>query len=95
MSLQFLWSILHTYPSQALNGLALFFALCGSWLLAATRMREQRAIARLAGDGEIDSLDSEACLLDEPVQRINRFFYRFGYGTLTLAFLLSWGSTQF
>lgn len=95
MSLQFLWSVVHTYPSQAVNGLALFFALCGSWLLLATRVREQRAMARLAGDNPASGLDADACMLDEPVQRINRFFYRFGYGTLGLAFLLSWGSTQF
>jgi len=92
MSLQFLWSIVHTYPSQALNGLALFFALCGSWLLLVTRVREQRAMARLVAEG--DALDAEACLLEEPVQRINRFFYRFGTVTLVLACLLSWGSTQ-
>ena len=36
-------------PSLLLNAVALFFALAGSWLLVATRLREQRALARLAG----------------------------------------------
>lgn len=91
MSLQVLWSIFLAYPGQSLNGVALFFALSGSWLLLATRIREQRAMARLVGDHEVEA----TCLLDEPVQRINRYFYRFGYITLAVASLLSWGSTQY
>ncbi len=43
MSLQYLWNLFSTYPAQVLNGLALFFALAGGWLLLATRLREQRA----------------------------------------------------
>jgi len=91
MSLQVLWSFFLAYPGQSLNGVALFFALSGSWLLLATRIREQRAVTRLVGDNDAEA----TCLLDEPVQRINRFFYRFGYATLGLASLLSWLSTQY
>lgn len=93
MSLQALWSLFLTYPAQVVNALALFFAVAGSWLLLATRLREQRAVAHLAADSELEEIDEETSLLDEPTQRINRFFYGFGSGTLGLALLLSWFST--
>lgn len=92
MSLQVLWSQFLAHPAQMLNALALFFAVAGSWLLLATRIREQRAMARLAADSE---LLQEATLDDEPTQRLNRFFYGFGGVSLSIALLLSWGSTQF
>ncbi len=92
MSLQYLWNLFSTSPSQTLNGLALFFALAGSWLLLATRLREQRAGARLAAEAE---LDADASLLDERTQRINQFFYVFGSATLAGALMLSWVSTVF
>ena len=91
MSLQYLWTLFSTYPAQTLNGLALFFAVAGSWLLLATRLREQRAVGHLAS--AMDELDEEASLLDEPTRRINRFFYAFGGATLGAALLLSWCST--
>ncbi|MBB2495749.1 hypothetical protein [Aquipseudomonas ullengensis] len=94
MSLQALWSLFLAHPAQAVNTLALFFAAAGSWLLLATRVREQRAVARLAADGELNELDEEASLLDEPTQRLNRFFYRFGGASLGVALLMSWVSTQ-
>ncbi|MBC9251904.1 hypothetical protein A9179_16660 [Pseudomonas alcaligenes] len=93
MSLQALWSLFLTHPAQVINGLALFFALAGSWLLLATRLREQRAVARLVASSELDEMDEEACLQDEPTQRLNRFFYGFGTATLAAALLLSWVST--
>ncbi len=93
MSLQYLWNLFSTYPAQVLNGLALFFALAGGWLLLATRLREQRAGVRLASDAELDELDADASLLDERTQRINRFFYAFGGATLVGALALSWFST--
>lgn len=93
MSLQYLWTLFSTYPAQTINALALFFAVAGSWLLLATRLREQRAGARLAA--EMDQLDGEASLLDEPTRRINRFFYAFGAAALSVALLLSWYSTGF
>lgn len=79
-------------PSLLLNVVALFFALAGSWLLLATRLRELRALARLAGEGELDEEGDWA--LDAATGQINRFFYCFGAGTLLLALLLSWSSTQ-
>ncbi len=91
MSLQYLWTLFSTYPAQTINALALFFAVAGSWLLMATRLREQRAMARLAA--EMDELDEQSSLLDEPALRINRFFYRFSAAALGAALLLSWYST--
>ncbi len=95
MSLQMLWSLFVGQPAQALNGLALFFALAGAWLLLATRLREQRAVARLLVNGDADAMPEQACVFDEPTLRLNRFFYRFGYATLLLALTLSWASTRF
>ncbi|SEI67653.1 hypothetical protein SAMN04244572_01299 [Azotobacter beijerinckii] len=80
-------------PALLLNAVALFFALAGSWLLIATRLREQRALAHLAGEGQLDEEGSWA--LEAATGQVNRFFYRFGAGTLLLALLLSWSSTQF
>lgn len=95
MSLQMLWSLFVGQPAQALNSLALFFALAGAWLLLATRLREQRAVARLLVNGDADAMPEQACVFDEPTLRLNRFFYRFGYATLLLALALSWASTRF
>ena len=95
MSLQMLWSLFIGQPAQVLNGLALFFALAGAWLLLATRLREQRAVARLLVNGEADAMSEQACVFDEPTLRLNRFFYRFGYASLLLALAVSWSSTQF
>ncbi|UVE16969.1 hypothetical protein NVV93_15420 [Pseudomonas sp. LS44] len=95
MSLQVLWSLLQAYPAHVINGLALFFAVAGSWLLLATRLREHRALARLAIDSELQTLDDETNLLvDGRTLRINRFFTRFGGLCLVAALLLSWASTQ-
>ncbi len=93
MSLQLLWSWCLSYPSQVVNGLALFLALAGGWLLLATRRREQRAAARLLLDGELSTLDEEAVGGDAQVERLNRFFYRFGSLSLLAALLLSCLST--
>ena len=91
MSVQALWSLFLAHPGQLLNGLALFFAMAGAWLLLATRMREQRAVARLLASNEMDEL---AYAMDEPTVRLNRFFYRFGYSCLVVALIVSWASTQ-
>jgi hypothetical protein len=94
MSLQLLWSLFLGHPAQWINGLALFFALAGAWLLLATRMREQRAAARLLAGNEMDEAPALDCLFDEPTLRLNRFFYRFGFVSLAVSLALSWGSTQ-
>jgi hypothetical protein len=93
MSLQALWLLIEGQPGQWLNGLALFFALAGAWLLLATRMREQHASARLLAGSELNGLADEA-YGDEPTLRLNQFFYRFGYACQASALLLSWFSTQ-
>ena len=90
MSLQMLWSLFLAHPAGAVNSLALFFALAGAWLCLMTRLREQRGMARVLAQGELD--DSEA--QDERTVRINRFFYRFGAICLGAALLLSWLSTR-
>lgn len=91
MSLQVLWSLFLAHPAQLVNGLALFFAMAGAWLLLATRVREQRVVAHLAAGSK---LGAEAPELDGPTLRLNRFFYRFGYLCLALALAVSWASTR-
>ncbi len=95
MSLQALLALGLAHPSQLINGLALFFAVAGGWLLVATRLRERRAVAQLAADTELDEQGEEASLLDEPTLRLNRFFNGFGFACLAAALLVSWLSTQF
>ena len=94
MSLQALWSVFLAHPAQSLNALALFFGLAGSWLLLATRVREQRAVARLIAGSAVKDMAEEMCVFDVQTQRLNRFFYRFGFASLALSLALSWGSTQ-
>ena len=54
-----------------------------------TRLREQRGMARVLAQGELD----EAEIQDERTVRINRFFYRFGAVCLGAALILYWAST--
>ena len=93
MSLHALWWLVEAQPGLWLNGLALFVAAAGSWLLLATRVREQRALARVLIGTELQPVDTQACAMDAPTQRINQFFYRFGGVCLLSALLLSWSST--
>lgn len=94
MSLQALWDLFLAHPAQVVNGLALFFACAGAWVLLATRLREQRSVARLAAESDLDEVDEPASVQDESAQRLNRFFYAFGYFSLTVAFCVSWASTR-
>ncbi len=94
MSLQALWAMFLAHPAQVVNGLALFFAGAGGWVLLATRLREQRSIARLAADSELEEVDEAADTQDEGARRLNRFFYAFGYFSLAVALGVSWASTQ-
>ncbi len=87
MSVQSLWSFVAGHPGQALNAVALFLALAGSWLLLATRLRESRAATLLAA--ERGNLVEEA-----PSARINLFFYRFSSVSLAASVALSWFSTR-
>ncbi|MCJ8207088.1 hypothetical protein [Pseudomonas sp. RGM2987] len=92
MSLQLL-SLFANHPAKLVNLLALLFACPGGWVLHATRRREQRARACLEARNREGNERFEA-LLDLATQRMNRFFYRFGFGCLALALLVSWVSTQ-
>lgn len=92
MSLQVLWSLFLAHPAGAVNSLALFFAVAGAWLCLVTRVREQRGMARVLADGELDVQDVQDP--DERTLRINGFFYRFGTVCLGSALLLSWFSTR-
>lgn len=87
-----LMTLFSAHPAKLINLLALLFAFPGSWLLHATRRREQRAQASLAAQRE--SRPSEEPVLDWATLRMNRFFYRFGFACLGLALLVSWISTQ-
>ncbi|MBF7729609.1 hypothetical protein [Pseudomonas sp. N040] len=93
MSLHLMVSQALSDSAQRLNVLALFFAVAGSWLLLATRWREQEARLRLACGTAADSGADAASLPGEPTRRINRFFYQFGFTCLTVALSLSWSST--
>ncbi|KRW58602.1 hypothetical protein [Pseudomonas sp. TTU2014-080ASC] len=86
MSLQVLWMVVQGHAAQWLNGLAMFFAIAGSWLAIATRVRVQRAAA-------LGSALSRAWDESDPVLRLNRFFYVFAFVTLGMALTLSWWST--
>ena len=92
MSLQALYLSCLAHPAQALNSLALFFAIAGSWLLLATRMREQRAQARLSAAGALEDIEDDG-ELDDATLWLNRFFNRFGLVALSGALCLSWYST--
>ncbi|WP_336512643.1 hypothetical protein [Stutzerimonas stutzeri] len=68
-----------------LNSMALLIALGGAWLLLATRWRQQLAsqltAARREASGARASLTA--------TQRVDRFFYGFGFSSLAVAWLLS------
>jgi hypothetical protein len=88
-----LFSLFAAHPGKLINLLALLFACPGGWVLHATRRREQRARACLESrTGEAN--ERFEALLNLATQRMNRFFYRFGFACLGLALLMSWISTQ-
>ena len=92
MSLQ-LMTLFIAHPAKLINLLALLLAFPGSWLLHATRRREQRALASI--EAQRQSRPSVEPTLDWATLRMNRFFYRFGFACLALALVVSWVSTQF
>ncbi|MBP8184950.1 MAG: hypothetical protein KAX95_03625 [Pseudomonas sp.] len=91
MSLHALYALFSAQPGRWLNCLALFFAVVGAWLLLATRYRQQAAGGALAFNAQSNAVS----VADEATQRLNKFFYQFGYTCLASALLLSWNSTQF
>ena len=87
-----LMTLLTAHPAKLVNLLALLLAFPGSWLLHATRRREQRAMAsRVAQRQGQPNVEPS---LDWATLRMNRFFYRFGFACLGLALLVSWISTR-
>lgn len=76
------------------NALALLVACPGAGLLFITRLREQRAMARLAAQSEERAIDQPMLFLDVRTERANRLAYRVGYACLGLALLISYLSTH-
>lgn len=70
-----------------LNSMALLIALGGGWLLLATRWRRQLAATAASLAGVNPSAVRQ--LSAAGTQRIDRFFYGFGFSSLALAWLLS------
>jgi hypothetical protein len=91
MSLHALYALFNAQPARWLNLLALFFACAGAWLLLATRQRQQSAVGPLALGSDGNAMPAP---VNEPTQRLNRFFYQFGFTCMAGALLLSWSSTQ-
>jgi hypothetical protein len=89
-----LMTLFTAHPAKLINLLALALAFPGSWLLHATRRREQRALANLEAQSQSRRIDEPMMLLDGATLRMNRFFYRFGFACLGLALLVSWISTR-
>ena len=81
-------------PALLLNTAALLIACPGAGLLFVTRLREQRAMARLAAQSELRAIDQPMLFLDVLTQRTHRLFYRLGFVCLGLALLVSWISTR-
>jgi len=88
-------SLFTNHPAKLINLLALLLAFPGSWLLHATRRREQRAQALLEAAAQNRRVDDATLMHDGATQRMNRFFYRFGFACLGVALIISWISTQF
>ncbi len=84
------WMYYLSHPALVLNGLALFYAVCGSWLWIATQVRSARANARLA----TSPVSAGDMGLDNASVRVNRMFYAVGTVCLVLAVVLSLISTQ-
>ncbi len=87
--LQAAWLYYLENPALVLNGLALFFAINGSWLWIATQLRSSLGRQRLA---TLPSSESDISLQRD--QRINRLFYSVGAVCLTLAVVLTLISTR-
>lgn len=78
--------------APVLNTMAMIIGIGGAWLLLATRWRELLAAntqrpSRVGGPADDATRSQAAQRL--ATQRINRFFYGFGFASLALAWLLS------
>ncbi len=88
---QAIWMYCLDNPARALNALALFYAMAGGWLCAATQLRASRASTRLATNAQTEVTADES----EATRRVNRMFYSIGGACLALAVVLSLVSTRF
>ena len=88
---QAIWMYCLDNPARAINALALFYALAGGWLCAATQLRVARASAQLATNADTELTTD----VPEASRRVNRMFYSVGGAFLALALLLSLVSTRF
>lgn len=80
------WLMYMNNSALVLNSLALFYGLCGGWLIIATQLRTARAVRLLS---------SPSGMIEDPtpaLQRGNRLFLRVGGLCLGLALLLSCAS---
>ena len=89
--LQAAWMYYLAHPALVINGLALFFAVNGSWLWIATQLRGALYAQRIATTPQLTAPNTD----DHATQRCNRLFYSVGGACLALALILSLISTQF
>ncbi len=82
--LQAAWVFYLDNSALVLNSLALFYSLCGSWLVLATQLRVARSQRLMSSS--IGSVEAELPL---SMQRSNRLFVLVGCICLGLALLLS------
>ncbi|MFO7705278.1 MAG: hypothetical protein R6V43_09110 [Halopseudomonas sp.] len=87
--LQAAWMFYLDKPALVINSLGLFYAVSGSWLLLATRIRSRRSHSQLA-----TSPAAISTVLTAATQRANRLFNRVGGTCLGAGLLLSLLSTQ-
>lgn len=81
-------------PGLLINVVALLVACPGAALLFITRLKEQRAMARLAAQREERAIDQPMLFLDVRTERAHRVAYRIGFACLVLALAASWLSTR-
>lgn len=81
-------------PALLINAVALAIACPGAALLYVTRLREQRALTKLAAQSEERAIDQPMLFLDVRLVRAHRVAYRIGFACLGLALLTSWVSTH-
>lgn len=78
------WVFYLNNSALVLNSLALFYALCGSWLVIATQLRTARTLRVMSSSAGV--IEDELPL---DLQRSNRLFVLVGCVCLGLALLLS------
>ncbi|MFT6431822.1 MAG: hypothetical protein ACJAXR_000193 [Halopseudomonas sp.] len=86
---QTVWLYCLNQPALVVNGLALFYALSGSWLVFAAQWQSGQGRSQITAGG-MGSLDTQDAV---PGCHVYRMFSRIGLGCLALAVLLSLLST--